>query len=75
MVSIQYDEYGAGRAEDMHAEIFATTMRAFDLDPSYGAYLDVLPGTTLATDNLVTMFGLHRRWRAALRGSPSRCSR
>jgi hypothetical protein len=68
MVAIQYDEYGAGRPDAMHAELFATTMRAFGLDPAFGAYLDVVPGSTLATDNLVTMFGLHRRWRAACVG-------
>jgi hypothetical protein len=68
MVTIQFDEYGAGVADAMHAELFATTMKAFDLDPAYGAYLDVLPGSTLATDNLVTMFGLHRAWRAACVG-------
>lgn len=65
MVSIQYDEYGEGISDAMHAELFATTMRALDLDPAFGAYLDWVPGATLATDNLVTMFGLHREWRAA----------
>jgi hypothetical protein len=67
-VTIQYDEYGAGSAPLMHSELFATTMRALGLDPTYGAYLDLLPATTLATGNLVTMFGLHRRWRAACAG-------
>ena len=52
----------------MHANLFATTMEALDLDSSYGTYLDVVPGTTLATDNLVTMFGLHRTWRSACIG-------
>lgn len=68
MVTIQKDEYGDGVPGAMHAELFATTMRAFGLDPALGAYLDVVPGTTLATDNLVTMFGLHRGWRAACVG-------
>ena len=67
-VTIQYDEYGQGTAAAMHSELFATTMRALDLDPSYGAYLDLLPATTLATGNLVSMFGLHRGWRAACVG-------
>jgi hypothetical protein len=67
-VTIQYDEYGAGEAAGMHSELFATTMRALDLDPTYGAYLDLLPASTLATGNLVTMFGLNRRWRAACVG-------
>jgi hypothetical protein len=67
-VEIQYDEYGEGRAAAMHAELFATTMTALGLDPRYGAYRDLLPGPTLATGNLVTMLGLHRRWRAACAG-------
>jgi hypothetical protein len=68
MVLIQADEYGDGLAGESHAELFAETMAAFGLDPSYGAYLDVLPGTTLATVNLVSMFGLHRRFRGAIVG-------
>jgi hypothetical protein len=68
VVTIQYDEYGAGRAEAVHAELFADTMRELGLDPRYGAYRDVLPGVTLATGNLVTMLGLHRRLRAACAG-------
>lgn len=67
-VTIQYDEYGAGSAGEMHAELFATTMKAVGLDSTYGAYLEVLPATTLATGNLVSMFGLHRKWRAACVG-------
>jgi hypothetical protein len=65
LVEIQYDEYGSGELAAMHAELFAGTMRALDLDPAYGAYLDVVPAVTLATTNLVSMFGLHRRWRGA----------
>ena len=42
-VTIQYDEYGEGRVDAMHSELFADTMRALGLDPSYGAYLDLLP--------------------------------
>ncbi|HEX4979870.1 MAG TPA: iron-containing redox enzyme family protein [Acidimicrobiales bacterium] len=68
MVEIQSDEYGCGRRERMHSELFATTMATLDLDPTYGAYLDLLPGVTLATVNLVSLFGLHRRWRGALVG-------
>jgi hypothetical protein len=67
-VRIQADEYGDGRAPDMHNVLFADTMVALGLDPAYGAYLDRLPGVTLATGNLITMFGLHRRLRGALVG-------
>ena len=45
-VTIQHDEYGAGDGLGMHAELFATTMQALDLDPTYGAYLDLLPAAT-----------------------------
>jgi hypothetical protein len=68
VVQIQHDEYGEGIARAMHAELFAVTMVALGLDPELGAYVDLLPGTTLATDNLPTLFGLHRRWRAACVG-------
>ena len=68
MVEIQADEYGGGRRAEMHAELFAETMDELDLDPSYGAYLDRIPGVTLATNNVISLFGLHRRWRGALVG-------
>jgi Iron-containing redox enzyme len=68
LVDIQMGEYGDGRPEAVHSTLFATTMDVLGLDSRYGAYLDFIPGTTLATVNLVSMFGLHRRWRAALLG-------
>ncbi len=49
----------------MHSELFAQTLRELGLDDRYGAYLDVLPGPTLATVNVMSLFGLHRRWRGA----------
>jgi hypothetical protein len=68
MVEIQADEYGGGVEQEMHATLFGDTMAALGLDPTYGKYLDRLPGVTLATVNLVSLFGLHRRWRGALVG-------
>jgi hypothetical protein len=68
MVAIQTDEYGGGVATRMHASLFARTLEALGLDSSYGRYLDHLPGTTLATTNLISLFGLHRRLRGALVG-------
>ncbi|MDQ4096935.1 MAG: iron-containing redox enzyme family protein, partial [Actinomycetota bacterium] len=63
MVEIQADEYGGGAPGESHAELFAATLTGLGLDPSYGAYVGLLPGSTLATVNLVSLFGLHRRWR------------
>jgi hypothetical protein len=68
MVEVQADEYGGGEAGRMHSELFAKTMRALELDSSYGAYVGLLPASTLATVNLISLFGLRRRWRGALVG-------
>ncbi len=68
LARIQFDEYGAGVERDMHATLFALHLDRLGLDSRYGAHLDLVPGVTLATTNLVSMFGLHRRWRGALVG-------
>jgi Iron-containing redox enzyme len=68
LVEIQADEYGGGRPGRMHAELFATTMDELGLDSRYGAYADLVPATTLAVSNVMSLFGLHRRWRGALLG-------
>lgn len=68
LIEVQADEYGGGRPEWIHADLFARAMRAAALDSSYGAYLDVIPGFTLATVNLMSLFGLHRRLRGAIVG-------
>lgn len=68
MVEIQVDEYGGGKPDRIHADLFAASMRELGLDDTYGAYLDLLPATTLATVNLASLFGLHRRLRGACAG-------
>jgi hypothetical protein len=68
LVEIQADEYGGGDPARIHAHLFAETMEALGLDSRYGAYLDHIPAVTLATVNLMSMFGLHRRLRGAIVG-------
>ncbi|WP_320066265.1 iron-containing redox enzyme family protein [Micromonospora sp. RTGN7] len=68
LVEIQMDEYGNGRLDRMHAELFRRTMGGLGLDTDYAAYLDRVPAVTLATNNLISLFGLHRRLRGALLG-------
>jgi hypothetical protein len=68
LVEIQADEYGGGRAERIHAQLFADAMAALGLDPAYGAYIDLLPAPTLATVNLMSLCGLHRRLLGAIVG-------
>jgi heme oxygenase-like protein len=68
LVEVQADEYGGGRAERVHATLFAKAMAALALDPAYGAYVERIPGVTLATVNLMSLCGLHRRLRGAIVG-------
>lgn len=68
MVAVEYDEFGAGRAERIHARLFAALMTDLGLDTSYGAHLDRAPAVLLATVNLMSLFGLHRALRGALVG-------
>jgi len=69
LATIQAGEYGAeAPGQIAHAELFAGTMQALGLDPRPHAYLDELPASALLISNLVSLFGLHRRWRGALVG-------
>ena len=68
LVEVQADEYGGGRPERVHARLFADSMEAVGLDPAYGAYIDHIPAVTLATVNLMSLCGLHRRLRGAIVG-------
>jgi len=69
LVEIQADEYGGGRPELIHAELFRWTMRWAGLSDEYGHYVPAVPGVTLAVSNLMSLFGLHRRWLGALLGN------
>ncbi|WP_441786632.1 iron-containing redox enzyme family protein [Leifsonia sp. 2MCAF36] len=68
LVEVQADEYGGGRPERIHAEIFGRTMRNLGLDDSYGAYADDVPAITLASFTMMSMFGLNRSLRGAITG-------
>ncbi|TCO19783.1 heme oxygenase-like protein [Kribbella steppae] len=68
LVEIEADEYGGGRLERMHSELFRTTMRWLELDDSYGYYVSAVPAVTLAVSNVMSLFAVHRRWTGALIG-------
>jgi len=68
LVEIQADEYGGGRPERMHAALFARTMRGLGLNDTYGRYVDDVPAITLASVNMMSLFGLHRRLRGCIVG-------
>ncbi|MFE7775205.1 iron-containing redox enzyme family protein [Streptomyces sp. NPDC057445] len=68
MAAVEFDEYGGGRPERVHAQLFADLMTDLGLDTSYGHYLDAAPAQMLATVNLMSLFGLHRALRGCLVG-------
>ena len=68
LVEIQTDEYGNGQLSRMHSELYATLLRELGLDARYGAYVDAVPGITLAISNVMSMFGLRRELRGAVAG-------
>lgn len=68
LVEIQSDEYGGGRTDRVHQHIYAATLRGMGLSDRYGAYLDHVPAITLASFNLMSLFGLSRRFLGAIVG-------
>ena len=68
LVEIQSDEYGNGDVTAMHSELFRVLLDELGLDSAYGAYIDDVPGITLALSNVMSMFGLRRELRGALVG-------
>ncbi|MGO4754520.1 iron-containing redox enzyme family protein, partial [Streptomyces sp. 2MCAF27] len=68
MAAVEYDEFGAGRGERVHAELFANLMAGLGLDPTYNGYLDAASAQMLAVVNLMSLLGLHRALRGALVG-------
>lgn len=68
LTAIEFDEFGAGHGDRVHARLFADLMRGMGLDDRYGHYLDLAPAPTLAVANIMSTFGLHRALRGALVG-------
>ncbi|HEX6515737.1 MAG TPA: iron-containing redox enzyme family protein [Nocardioidaceae bacterium] len=68
LVELQYDEYGGGRPDRIHSTLFGDALEAAGLDRGYSAYVDRVPGYTLAVNNAMSLLGLNRRLRAAAMG-------
>ena len=68
MAAVEFDEFGGGRADRVHARLFADLMTDLGLDTTYGRYLDEGTAEALATVNLMSLLGLHRALRGALVG-------
>ena len=68
LAELQYDEFGDGRPDRVHQQLYADGLAAMDLDASYGAYVDRTPGIVLAETNAMSLFALNRRLRGAAVG-------
>jgi hypothetical protein len=68
LAELQYDEYGGGRPERLHATMYGDALEAAGLDRTYGAYIDEVSALSLACTNVMSMFGLNRRLRGAAMG-------
>jgi hypothetical protein len=65
LAELQYDEFGAGTPSRLHQDMYARTLVAVGLDPTYGAYIDDVSAVSLAAANVMSLFGLNRRLTAA----------
>ncbi|MDI3330257.1 MAG: iron-containing redox enzyme family protein [Micrococcus sp.] len=68
VMELQYDEYGGGNPHRLHAHLFAQGLAASGLSAEYGAYIDEVPVEILEQNNVMSLFGLNRRLRAASLG-------
>jgi heme oxygenase-like protein len=68
LVAVEYDEFGGGRGERVHAQLYRDLMASSDVDSSYLCYFDDVPEPVIAVVNMMSLFGLHRRLRGAMVG-------
>ncbi|WP_329046642.1 iron-containing redox enzyme family protein [Amycolatopsis sp. NBC_01488] len=68
LVAVEFDEFGGGRAERVHARLYADLLQAAGLPAGYLELIDHVPGSMLAVVNMMSLFGLHRSLRGALCG-------
>jgi hypothetical protein len=68
LMELQYDEYGDGDPNRLHAHLFALGLEAVGLRAEYGAYVDDALPETLEMNNAASLLGMHRRLRGAAMG-------
>lgn len=68
LAELQYDEYGAGRPDRLHQELFGRALRSLGMTTEMGPYVAQAAGPTLASVNLMSLFALNRRLRGAAMG-------
>ncbi|MEU4596241.1 iron-containing redox enzyme family protein [Nocardia sp. NPDC023988] len=65
LVAVEFDEYGSGHGDRVHARLYADLLAGAGLEPGYLHYLDEVPAPMLVLVNMMSLFGLHRGLRAA----------
>jgi hypothetical protein len=68
LAEVQYDEFGAGRSERLHADLFARGLAALGMPTDITTYAEQAHPTVLTTVNAISMLNLHRRLRGAAAG-------
>ncbi|WP_198020273.1 iron-containing redox enzyme family protein [Nocardioides sp. J54] len=68
LAELQYDEYGSGRPDRLHQELFAAGLRSLDLPTDVSVYAEEADAATLASVNVMSLFSLNRRLRGAALG-------
>jgi hypothetical protein len=68
LVAVEFDEFGGGHGDRVHAELYRGLMTASGLDAGYLSYFDDVPAPVIAVVNMMSLFGLHRRLRGAMVG-------
>lgn len=68
LMEILFDEYGDGDPNRLHHHLFRRGLEAAGLRSDHACYVDEAPVEILAMNNALSLFGLHRRLRAAALG-------
>ncbi|ANZ43605.1 hypothetical protein BBK82_46605 [Lentzea guizhouensis] len=68
LVAVEFDEFGGGRADRMHSQLYADLLEGAGMSPEYLHYLDDVPAPAIAIVNMMSLFGLHRSLRGSLVG-------
>lgn len=68
VMELQFDEYGTGDPNRLHAHLFVRGLQDSGLNAEYGAYINEAPLEVLEENNAMSLFGLNRRLRAASLG-------
>lgn len=68
VAAVEFDEFGGGRFEGVHQDLFADLLAAADLRSSYLGYFDAAPAVAVLASNVASYLGLHARHRGAIVG-------